>query len=67
MRFLGSITNRIFLASALLGILSIGAAVYFVSAQLSSQTEADLQSDLNGAASLGSYSPSMELDGAGVA
>lgn len=52
MRFLGSITNRIFLASALLGILSVGAAVYFVSAQLTSQTEADLQSDLAGAATL---------------
>ncbi len=52
MRFLGSITNRIFLASAMLGILSIGAAVYFVSAQLTSQTEADLQSDLTEAATL---------------
>ena len=31
MRVLGSITNRIFLASALLAMLSIGAAVYFVS------------------------------------
>jgi signal transduction histidine kinase len=52
MRFLGSITNRIFLASALLGILSIGAAVYFVSAQLTSQTEAELQRDLTEAATL---------------
>jgi signal transduction histidine kinase len=52
MRFLGSITNRIFLASALLGILSIGAAVYFVSAQLTSQTEAELQRDLAEAATL---------------
>ena len=33
MRVLGSITNRIFLASALLAMLSIGAAVYFVSAR----------------------------------
>ncbi|HEX4912424.1 MAG TPA: ATP-binding protein [Vicinamibacterales bacterium] len=52
MRFLGSITNRIFLASALLGIVSIGAAVYFVSAQLTSQTEAELQRDLTEAATL---------------
>jgi signal transduction histidine kinase len=52
MRFLGSITNRIFLASALLGILSIGAAVYFVSAQLTSQTEAELERDLSEAATL---------------
>jgi signal transduction histidine kinase len=52
MRFLGSITNRIFLASALLGMLSIGAAVYFISAQLTSQTEAELQGDLAEAATL---------------
>ena len=36
MRVLGSITNRIFLASALLAMLSIGAAVYFVSARMTS-------------------------------
>ena len=35
MRVLGSITNRIFLASTLLAMLSIGAAVYFVSASSS--------------------------------
>jgi signal transduction histidine kinase len=52
MRFLGSITNRIFLASALLAMLAIGAAVYFVSAQLTSQTEAELQRDLTAAATL---------------
>jgi signal transduction histidine kinase len=52
MRFLGSITNRIFLASALLAMLSIGAAVYFVSARITAQTEIELQSDLNGAATL---------------
>jgi hypothetical protein len=34
MRVLGSITNRIFLASALLAILSIGAGMYFVIARL---------------------------------
>jgi signal transduction histidine kinase len=52
MRVLGSITNRIFLASALLAMLSIGAAVYFVSARLTQQTEAELQRDLTEAATL---------------
>jgi signal transduction histidine kinase len=52
MRVLGSITNRIFLASALLAMLSIAAAVYFVSARLTTQTEAELQSDLTEAATL---------------
>ncbi|MFA5908430.1 MAG: ATP-binding protein [Vicinamibacterales bacterium] len=52
MRVLGSITNRIFLASALLAMLSIGAAVYFVSARMTSQTEAELQRDLTEAATL---------------
>ena len=37
MRVLGSITNRIFLASALLAMLSIGAAVYFVSARMTTR------------------------------
>ena len=52
MRVLGSITNRIFLASALLAMLSIGAAVYFVSARMTTQTELDLQGDLTEAATL---------------
>lgn len=52
MRVLGSITNRIFLASALLAMLSIGAAVYFVSARLTTQTELELQRDLTEAATL---------------
>ena len=52
MRVLGSITNRIFLASALLAMLSIGAAVYFVSARMTSETEAELQRDLTEAATL---------------
>lgn len=62
MRFLGSITNRIFLASALLGILSIGAAVYFVSDQLTSQTEAELQRDLAEAATLVSEQIDTQFD-----
>jgi signal transduction histidine kinase len=52
MRVLGSITNRIFLASAFLAMLSIAAAVYFVSARLTTQTELELQSDLTEAATL---------------
>jgi signal transduction histidine kinase len=52
MRVLGSITNRIFLASALLAMLSIGAAVYFVSSRMISETEAELQGDLTEAATL---------------
>ena len=52
MRVLGSITNRIFLASALLAMLSIGAAVYFVSSRMTSETEAELQGDLTEAATL---------------
>ncbi len=51
-RILGSITNRIFLACALLAMLSIGAAVTFVSARLTAQTEAELQNDLKEAATL---------------
>ena len=52
MRVLGSITNRIFLASALLAMLSIGAAVYLISARMTSETEAELQRDLTEAATL---------------
>lgn len=52
MRVLGSITNRIFLASALLAMLSIAAAVYFVSSRITSETEAELQGDLTEAATL---------------
>lgn len=52
MRVLGSLTNRIFLASALLAMLSIGAAVYFVSQRLTAQTEAEMQNDLREAATL---------------
>ena len=52
MRVLSSITNRIFLASALLAMLSIGAAVYFVSNRMTSETEAELQGDLTEAAML---------------
>ena len=52
MRVLGSITNRIFLASALLAMLSIGAAVFLISARMTSETEAALERDLTEAATL---------------
>lgn len=49
---LSSLTNRVFLASTLLAIVSIGFAVYFVSHRLRSEAEDDLQRDLAEAASL---------------
>jgi signal transduction histidine kinase len=45
-RFLASLTNRIFLASAALAVLSIGAAVYFVSLTTTRHAEAELQRGL---------------------
>src|SRR5688572_8155958 len=62
MRVLGSITNRIFLASAVLAMQSIAAAVYFVSAQLTAQTEAELQRDLTEAATLVSEQRHTQFD-----
>jgi signal transduction histidine kinase len=46
MKILSSLTNRIFLASAALAVLSIGAAVYFVSRTTTRQAEAELQRGL---------------------
>ena len=46
MTILGSLTNRIFLASATLAVVSIGAAVYFVSLTTTRQAEAELQRGL---------------------
>ena len=45
-KLLGSLTNRIFLASAALAVVSIGAAVYFVSRTTTRQAEAELQRGL---------------------
>jgi signal transduction histidine kinase len=45
-KILGSLTNRIFLASAALAVVSIGAAVYFVSLTTTRQAEAELQRGL---------------------
>jgi signal transduction histidine kinase len=49
---LGSLRGRIFLASTLLATASIGSAVYFVSALITAQAEAELQRDLNEAVTL---------------
>jgi signal transduction histidine kinase len=43
---LASLTNRIFLASAALAVMSIGAAVYFVSLTTTREAEAELQRGL---------------------
>lgn len=45
-KILGSLTNRIFLASAALAVVSIGAAVYFVSLTTTREAEAELQRGL---------------------
>jgi signal transduction histidine kinase len=52
MRILASLTNRIFLASAALAVLSIAAAVYFVSRTTTRQAEAELQRGLLDAGTL---------------
>jgi signal transduction histidine kinase len=46
MKILGSLTSRIFLASATLAVLSIAAAVYFVSRTTTRQAEAELHRGL---------------------
>ncbi len=46
MKILSSLTNRIFLASSALAVLSIAAAVYFVSRTTTRQAEAELQRGL---------------------
>ena len=46
MKILGSLTNRIFLASAALAVMSIGSAVYFVSRTTTREAEAELQRGL---------------------
>lgn len=52
MAVLGSLTNRIFLASALLAALSIGAALFFVRARLTTETQEALDRDLQTAANI---------------
>ena len=46
MKILGSLTNRIFLASAALAVVSIASAVYFVSRTTTREAEAELQRGL---------------------
>ncbi|HEY3384408.1 MAG TPA: ATP-binding protein [Vicinamibacterales bacterium] len=52
MRFLSSLTNRIFLATALLAVISIGVGVYVVSDRVTRDAEAGLQRELEDAAGL---------------
>jgi signal transduction histidine kinase len=52
MRPLRSLSNRIFLASALLAAVSIGAALFFVRARLTTETQDAIDQDLRTAASL---------------
>jgi signal transduction histidine kinase len=51
-RIASSLTNRIFIASTLLAIVSLGLAFYFVNARVSSEAEADLQRSVTEAATL---------------
>ena len=51
MSVLSSLTNRIFLASALLVVLTIGVAIWRVTASVTAQAQKDLESGLNEAAS----------------
>jgi hypothetical protein len=51
-RIVSSLTNRIFLASTILAIVSLGLAFYFVNARVSSEAEADLRRGLDSAATL---------------
>jgi signal transduction histidine kinase len=51
-RIVSSLTNRIFIASTLLAIVSLGLAFYFVNARVSSEAEADLRRSLTAAATL---------------
>jgi signal transduction histidine kinase len=46
MTLLSSLTNRIFLASALLAVVTIGVAMYFVGARLTREAEAELERGL---------------------
>ncbi len=52
MRLLSSLTNRIFLACALLAVLSLGFASYFVNARATREAEAELQRGLHEASRL---------------
>ena len=52
MNVLSSLTNRIFVGTALLVVVAIGVAVYRVNVSVTTRAEADLQRNLNEAATL---------------
>lgn len=52
MKPFSSLTNRIFVATAMLAVVSIGAAVYIVNRAVSGQADADLQRGITEAATL---------------
>lgn len=52
MKLLSSLTNRIFLATAVLAVLCIGSAVYVISARITRDAERDLERGLMEAATL---------------
>ena len=52
MTILASLTNRIFLASAALAVITVALAVYLVSASVTRETETALSSDLVESAAL---------------
>ena len=52
MKLLSSLTNRIFLATALVAVLSIGVAIYLVNVAVTSQAEEELRRGLEEAATL---------------
>jgi signal transduction histidine kinase len=52
MKLLGSLTNRIFLACALLAVVSVAMAIYVVNVQVAGHAEAEIQRGLTEAASL---------------
>ena len=52
MSLISSLTNRIFLASALVVVIAIGFAIYVVNTSVTNQAETDLRSGLAEAASL---------------
>jgi len=52
MRLLSSLRTRIFLASAVLAVLSIGVALFVVNVRVTREAEAALQRETNATASL---------------
>ena len=61
---LSSLSNRIFLASALLAVLSIGTALYLVNVVVTRQAEAELEESLHEAGELVTQFQSLFFTGA---